>query len=60
MANRSSGERLRAAVIGVAGIGRTHLQAYRALGELPEFKQLLQEWSQYVAEAVMIHGDVIE
>ncbi len=38
----------------------TDLDAYRALGELPEFKQLLQEWSQYVAEAEMIHGDVIE
>jgi predicted dehydrogenase len=29
-------EPLGAAVIGVAGIGRTHLQAYRALSELPE------------------------
>ncbi len=38
----------------------SNLEAYRALGDLPEFKQLLQEWSQYVAEAVMIHGDVIE
>ena len=38
----------------------TDLDAYRALGELPEFKQLLHEWSQYVAEAEMIHGDVIE
>ena len=38
----------------------TDLDAYRALGSLPEFEQLLQEWSQYVAEAVMIHGDVIE
>jgi hypothetical protein len=38
----------------------TDLDAYRALGELPEFQQLLQEWSQYVAEAEMIHGDVIE
>ena len=36
------------------------LEAYRALGDLPEFQQLLQEWSQYVAEAVMIHGEVIE
>ena len=36
------------------------LAAYRALGSLPEFEQLLQEWSQYVAEAVMIHGEVIE
>jgi hypothetical protein len=38
----------------------TDLDAYRALGSLPEFEQLLQEWSQYVAEAVMIHGDVVE
>jgi hypothetical protein len=38
----------------------TDLEAYRALGSLPEFEQLLQEWSQYVAEAVMIHGEVIE
>ena len=36
------------------------LEAYRALGDLPEFEQLLQEWSQYVAEAVMIHGQVID
>jgi len=38
----------------------TDLEAYRALGSLPEFEQLLQEWSHYVAEAVMIHGEVIE
>ena len=38
----------------------TDLESYRALGELPEFQQLLQEWSQYVAEAVMIHGEVID
>ena len=38
----------------------TDLEEYRALGALPEFQQLLQEWSQFVAEAVMIHGDVIE
>ena len=38
----------------------TDLEAYRALGELPEFQQLLREWSQYVAEAVMIHGQVID
>ena len=36
------------------------LEAYRALGSLPEFEQFLQEWSQYVAEAVMIHGETIE
>jgi len=38
----------------------TDLEEYRALGALPEFRQLLQEWSQYVSEAVMIHGGVIE
>jgi hypothetical protein len=38
----------------------TDLEAYHALGSLPEFEQLLAEWSQYVAEAVMIHGEVIE
>src|SRR5262245_42804522 len=38
----------------------TDLESYRALGSLPEFEQLLQEWSHYVAEAVMIHGEVIE
>ena len=38
----------------------TDLEAYRALGSLPEFEQLLQEWSQFVAEAVMIHGEVID
>jgi hypothetical protein len=38
----------------------TDLDAYRALGNLPEFQQLLQEWSQYVAEAVMIQGEVID
>ena len=38
----------------------TELDSYRALGSLPEFEQLLQEWSHYVAEAVMIHGEVIE
>jgi len=30
------GKRLRAAVVGVAGIGRTHLQAYRALSQGPQ------------------------
>lgn len=38
----------------------TDLEAYRALGSLPEFQQLLAEWSQYVAEAVMIHGELVE
>ncbi len=38
----------------------TDLESYRALGSLPAFEQLLQEWSQYVAEAVMIHGEVVE
>jgi hypothetical protein len=36
------------------------LDAYRALGQKPEFEQLLREWSEYVAEAVMIHGEEIE
>jgi len=36
------------------------LDAYRALGSLPEFERLLEEWSQYVADAVMIHGEVID
>ena len=38
----------------------TDLDAYRALGDLSEFQQLLREWSGYVADAVMIHGEVIE
>jgi hypothetical protein len=38
----------------------TDLDAYRALGALPEFERLLEEWSEYVAEAVMIHGEVID
>jgi hypothetical protein len=38
----------------------TDLESYRALGSLPEFENLLREWSQYVAEAVMIHGEVVE
>jgi REDY-like protein HapK len=38
----------------------TDLDAYRALGDLPEFQQLLREWSGYVADAVLIHGEVIE
>jgi REDY-like protein HapK len=37
----------------------TDLEAYRALASLPQFEQLLSEWSQYVAEAVMIHGEVV-
>src|SRR4029079_19060653 len=36
------------------------LDAYRALGDLPEFRQLLEEWSGYVADAVLVHGEVIE
>jgi REDY-like protein HapK len=36
------------------------LETYRALASLPAFEQLLAEWSQYVAEAVMIHGEDIE
>ncbi len=38
----------------------TGLDEYRALGSLPAFERLLQEWSQYVAHAVMIHGEVVE
>ena len=38
----------------------TDLEEYRALGALPEFERLLAEWSQYVSEAVMIHGEVVE
>jgi hypothetical protein len=38
----------------------TDLEAYRALGSRPEFGRLLEEWSQFVAEADMIHGEVIE
>lgn len=38
----------------------TDLDAYRALGSLAAFEKLLGEWSQYVADAVMIHGDVVE
>ena len=36
------------------------LDAYRALGDLPEFRQLLEEWSGYVGDAVLVHGEVIE
>lgn len=38
----------------------TDLDAYRALGAKPEFQQLLAEWSQFVAEAVMVHGSIID
>jgi hypothetical protein len=38
----------------------TDPEAYRPLGDVPKFHQPLQEWSQYVAEAVMIRGGVIE
>jgi hypothetical protein len=38
----------------------TDLDAYRALGRKPEFEQLLAEWSEFVAEAVVVHGEVIE
>ena len=38
----------------------TDLDAYRALGDLPEFRRLLREWSGYVADAVMVHGEVID
>ena len=38
----------------------TDLDEYRALAQKPEFEQLLREWSEFVAEAVMIHGEEIE
>jgi hypothetical protein len=38
----------------------TDLDAYRALGQKPEFEQLLAEWSEFVAEAVVVHGEVVE
>ncbi len=38
----------------------TDLDEYRALGSKPEFVQLLSEWSEFVAEAVMVHGTVID
>jgi hypothetical protein len=38
----------------------TDVDAYRALGQKPEFEQLLAEWSEFVAEAVVVHGEVIE
>ena len=34
--------------------------AKNAQSYMSEFEQLLQEWSQYVAEAVVIHGEVVE
>ena len=37
----------------------TDINAYRAIDN-PEFKQLLEEWSTYVAESVMVYGEVIE
>ena len=37
----------------------TDIEAYRAIDN-PEFKQLLEEWSTYVAESVMVYGEVIE
>jgi hypothetical protein len=48
---------------GIVGTRRPRqdgLDAYRALGSKPEFEQLLREWSEYVAEAVMVHGEEIE
>jgi hypothetical protein len=38
----------------------TDLEEYRALGQMPEFEQLLREWSEFVAETVMIHGEEID
>lgn len=38
----------------------TDLDEYRALASKPEFATLLEEWSGYVAEAVMVYGEVVE
>jgi REDY-like protein HapK len=39
----------------------TDIDAYRAGMEgNAEFEQLLEEWSGYVAESVMVYGEVIE
>lgn len=39
----------------------TDLEAYRAgMDGNPEFEKLLEEWSGYVAESVMVYGEVIE
>jgi hypothetical protein len=38
----------------------TGLEEYRALGVRPEFERLLEEWSGFVAEAVMVYGEVID
>lgn len=38
----------------------TDLEAFRALDQKPEFEQMIREWSGYVAEAVMVHGEMIE
>jgi hypothetical protein len=39
----------------------TDLDAYRAgMDGNPEFETLLEEWATYVADSVMVHGEVIE
>lgn len=38
----------------------TDIEAYRALGSRPDFQELISEWSQFVEEAVMVHGTIIE
>jgi hypothetical protein len=38
----------------------TDIEAYRALGARPDFQELISEWSQFVEEAVMVHGTVID
>jgi hypothetical protein len=39
----------------------TDLDAYRGgMQGNPEFEKLLEEWGTYVADSVMVHGEVIE
>jgi uncharacterized protein (TIGR02118 family) len=38
----------------------TSLEEYREALATPEFKQLLGEWSKYVASSEAVHGEVID
>ena len=39
----------------------TDLEAYRSgMDGNPEFEKLLEEWATYVADSVMVHGEVID
>ena len=38
----------------------TGIEEYRQALETPQFKQLLGEWSNYIASSEAIHGEVIE